>query len=105
MPSGNLHAHHVEAIRLGKARVAAGDGFMYVAEWRSRDVIKIGHALNVERRIKEFSIGGYCRLLGSFPASIVAERAFHKRMRAHQVDGECYSRDWLITQAAQHEAA
>lgn len=92
---------HADAVRDGKARVRAGEGVLYVAEWRSVQRIKIGHALNLERRLKDLSCcGQHVRLLGSFPATIATERAFHKRFRAHRIDGECYSREWLMERAA-----
>jgi hypothetical protein len=89
------------AIVRGKARVKAGEGFMYVAEWGDKDTIKVGHALNLERRVKELGCNGrYVRLVGSFPARIEVERAFHKRMRPLRIDGEVYPRSILVSEVA-----
>lgn len=90
------------AISAGKARVRAGEGVLYVVEYGTPNKIKIGHALNLERRLRELSGNGHVhlRLLGSFPAAITTEQAFHKRFRAHRIDSECYSRDWLMERAA-----
>ncbi len=89
------------AIAAGKARARDGEGFLYVAEWRHDQQIKIGHAINLERRLKELGCNGqHVRLLGYFPAAISVERAFHKRFRSHRINGECYSRDWLLERAA-----
>jgi hypothetical protein len=89
------------AIARGKARVKAGEGVLYVAEWRDKNTIKVGHTIDLERRIKELGIHReYVRLLGSFPAPIEVERAFHKRMRPFQIEGEVYPRAVLTEDAA-----
>lgn len=67
------------SLKAARARISAGEGFIYVAEVIGTDAVKIGFSLNPERRL-----GPKARLLGYFPASIKAERALHVRLASHR---------------------
>lgn len=77
---------HIAAISAGQkaaqARKLAGEGFIYVAAIGTTDAVKVGFSLFPERRAAQ--LGSGVRMLGYFPASIKAERALHKLLRAHR---------------------
>lgn len=89
-----LHsAEHItdlrEGQRLARARMATGEGFIYVAAIDA-STVKVGFSLRPERRVEQ--LGKSVRLLGYFPASIRAERELHRLLRNHATDRECYPR-------------
>lgn len=63
-------------------RIIRGDGFLYVAEVLGTDEIKIGHALDPERRMASIwsDHGKRCRLLRCMPAELSVERRLHRRL-------------------------
>lgn len=84
-----------EGQRIARARMAAGEGFIYVAAIDA-DTVKVGFSLRPDRRVEQ--IGRHARLLGFFSASISAERSFHKHHQDHQIPGrrEHYPRALFI---------
>lgn len=87
------------SLKAARARIGAGEGFIYVAEITGTDAVKIGFSLAPERRL-----GPKVRLLGYFPASIKAERALHEHLRGKQhpdfESREVYPRSVFLTDAA-----
>lgn len=65
-----------------RARMKDGEGFIYVAAVGA-EIVKVGFSLDPARRVQDlvrYYEGRHeVRLLGHFPASITAERAFHAR--------------------------
>lgn len=69
--------------RRQRARIAAGEGFVYVARVVGRPAIKIGFSLQPKRRMGPMSreFGVKVRLLAFMPGSINDERALHSALR------------------------
>ncbi len=65
--------------RRARARMAAGEGFIYVAEVVGTGNVKIGFSLNPGERLRWLTKSH--RLMGAFPASRAEEHAFHKAMQ------------------------
>lgn len=74
-----------EAGRETRARVRAGEGFIYVAEVVGADILKIGFSLDPEARIK--TVWPFTRepmrLMGFFPCSLLLEKKLHRLLRPH----------------------
>lgn len=90
----------------GRERLNAGEGYMYVAEIIGTDRLKVGFSLDPANRVKSLSRNyqGPMRLLGQFPASYSAVRAFHARFSRlqaqHGFTREVYPRSALQKAAA-----
>lgn len=86
------------AQKAARARIKAGEGFMYVVAIEGTDILKIGFSLRPERRVRGLSYLGMPRLLGFFPATLLQEKAFHRqflKVRDKSLGRECYQRHVL----------
>lgn len=73
----------VTAARAGRARVKAGEGFIYLAECIRTNELKIGFSLDPKKRMPKAGCNthrGPCRLLAQMPATISQERALHRQL-------------------------
>ena len=96
----------VAAARAGRARVKAGEGYLYVAEMLGTDVVKLGFSLNPKNRVRKtwsFQFRGSTgpRLMAFTPYTFLQERALHRTLREHQIGscGEFYPRSILTHEA------
>lgn len=76
-------ARVLAAQRKHRARVAAGEGFIYVARVIGKPIIKIGFSLTPERRVAALrrDYKAPSRLLVAVPGTIAQERAIHQSLR------------------------
>lgn len=88
--------------KAARRRIAAGEGFMYIAAVEGTDVVKVGFSLRPERRVK--GLGHRFRLLGAFACSIKAERQLHAALAGHRHPGfdkqEIYPRSIFVAPQA-----
>lgn len=70
--------------RAARARIKAGDGFLYVAEYTGKNIIKIGHSLDPERRCKTMAPWPV-RLLAKTPGSLLDEKRIHRALIQHRL--------------------
>lgn len=96
----------VAGARAGRARVKAGEGFLYVAEMIGADVVKIGFSLNPRRRVRkseyfEWRGSSGPRLLAFVPFTLLQEKALHRTLRGHadSLGSEIYRRSILTHEA------
>lgn len=69
--------------RKAAARIAQGEGFLYVAEVVGTDLIKIGFSLNPKNRIRTLGLRGRgkARLVASVRGTLHQEKTLHTKLR------------------------
>ena len=88
-------------------RIRAGEGFIYVAQIENTDLYKIGFSLDPVTRIRRESVPG-SRLLGFFPASLLAEKRLHRALLKHRTKRwgiETYRREAFDAPKSKRRAA
>lgn len=78
-----------------RARIFAGEGFIYAAEVVGADTVKIGFSLDPGRRMKAMYVNGThggVRLLKFVPGSWSLEMQLHRDLREHEIGSELYPR-------------
>jgi hypothetical protein len=93
-----------ESGRRARAKIRAGEGFLYVAEVVGTGIVKIGFSLDPESRIKTVSpfTQEPVRLMGFFPCSLLLEKKLHRLLRPHtsaKHGNEFYPRSILTHEA------
>ncbi len=89
MPATQNSPEHVAMLRLGLHRSwerrRNGEGYLYTAEMVGTDVVKIGHSLNPEVRVRDIRLsnGVKAKLLAMIQAPVEDERALHQTLRGH----------------------
>lgn len=97
--------HFKRSLRAARARIKAGEGYIYVAELVGHDAIKVGFSLDPAKRLSSVRILGIePRLMGSFPATLLQEKAFHRAMRAKALPKEAYGSEWYPRSALRQAA-
>lgn len=73
-------------------RVRRSDGVVYFAQLGTGGPIKIGRAVNVEKRLRcmQTSVPEALRLLATSAGGPTEERALHRRFLGHRVRGEWF---------------
>ena len=81
-------------------------GLVYLIQGEHRTPVKVGHATNVRRRLRELQTGNPTRLhvLDVLPGTKATERALHEQMAQHRVLGEWFqwkgaAEQWLLLRA------
>lgn len=76
------------------------DGLVYLIQGERRAPVKVGHATNVKRRLRELQTGNHVQLhvLDVIPGSKEAERAVHEQLAPHRVLGEWFKWDGAVEQ-------
>lgn len=90
-------------LRIARAKIRRGDGYIYVAAVDDGAVIKIGFSLDPETRVQAMR-DRKVRLMGYFPCTLRQERLFHGRLKDFRVSNqhffsECYPRAAIGTEA------
>lgn len=77
----------IAAKKAARARIKAGEGFIYVAEVIGQRRVKIGFSLNPRRRMKmlAYSLQNAVRLIATAPGTLEAEQALHARLSDRQI--------------------
>lgn len=85
------------------------DGYVYFVQGMAGGLIKIGHALNVTKRLAELQTGSpvWLLVLATIAGSPVDERAFHRRFQHLRHHGEWFTpaHDLLAVIEAAQQAA
>lgn len=59
-------------------RIKAGEGFIYLAKIGRRRLVKIGFALDPEKRMQFIGMWGKARLVAKVPYTLQQEQALHR---------------------------
>ena len=99
MSYGPMSDAHRAAIKAGHARNRAGDGFLYVALCDHGKTIKIGCALNPERRLISWRIKP--NILARTKGGYADERRLHQQLKAYR---NGYGYEWYEPTVLDHPA-